>query len=40
MKPSHWLDLIDIAMRILGIARQLLSELWGGQGNGEVTGDG
>ena len=40
MKPSQWLDLIDIAMRILAIARQLLAELWSGQGNGEVTGDG
>ena len=37
MKPSHWLDLIDIGMRVLAIVRQLLSELWGGQGDGEVA---
>jgi hypothetical protein len=34
MKPSHWLDVIDIAIRLLAIARQLLSELWSGQGDG------
>jgi len=41
MKPSQWLDVIDIVMRILVMARQLLSQLWSGQGDGEVTeGDG
>jgi len=34
MKPSQWLDVIDIGIRLLAIARQLLSELWSGQGNG------
>jgi hypothetical protein len=40
MKPSHWLDLVDVAIRILSIIRHLLTQLWGGQGDGEVTGDG
>jgi hypothetical protein len=37
MKPSHWLDLVDITIRVLNIIRHLLTELWGGQGNGGVT---
>jgi len=35
MKPSHWLDLVDIAIRVLSIVRHLLTELWSGQGSGD-----
>ena len=35
MKLSHWLDLVDIAIRVLSIVRHLLTELWSGQGSGD-----
>lgn len=30
MKPSHWLDLIDVFIRVLCIIRQVLSQFWNG----------
>ena len=40
MKPSHWLDLIDVAMRVLSIIHQVLSQLWNGKGDGDVPAEG